>query len=52
MPIADRRADGDYGEALKNLRDAGYIVINGEAPEQTTQLIPGGAGVVQLANPA
>ncbi|PWU07291.1 MAG: hypothetical protein C5B51_10310 [Terriglobia bacterium] len=41
-----------YGEALKSLRDAGYITIEGEAPEQLVRLTPSGAGVVQLAKPA
>jgi DNA-binding IclR family transcriptional regulator len=41
-----------YAEALKSLRDAGYITIAGEAPDQAVQLTDGGAKVVQLARPA
>ena len=41
-----------YGEALKSLRDAGYISIKGEAPEQTIQLTASGDGVVRLAKSA
>jgi len=41
-----------YGEALKGLKDAGYIAIEGEAPEQIVRLTDGGAGVVRLARPA
>jgi len=41
-----------YAEALKGLKDAGYIAIAGEAPEQTVQLTATGAGVVRLARPA
>jgi len=41
-----------YGEALKSLRDAGYITIDGEAPEQSVQLTESGGKVVQLARPA
>ena len=41
-----------YGEALKSLRDAGYITIKGEAPEQMVLLTGSGAAVVKLAQPA
>jgi predicted transcriptional regulator len=41
-----------YAEALKSLKDAGFITIEGEAPEQTVQLTASGAQVVQLARPA
>jgi hypothetical protein len=41
-----------YGEALKGLRDAGYITVDGEALSQTVRLTPGGAQVVKLARPA
>ena len=41
-----------YGEALKSLRNAGYITIVGEAPEQVIRLTDSGANVVQLARPA
>ena len=41
-----------YGEALKSLRDAGYIEIVGEAPDQTVRLTTRGSEVVRLARPA
>jgi hypothetical protein len=41
-----------YGEALKSLRDAGYIAIEGDAPEQVVQLTDRGEEVVRLAKPA
>jgi hypothetical protein len=41
-----------YGEALKSLRDADYIVIEGEAPEQSVRLTGAGAEVSRLARPA
>ena len=41
-----------YGEALKSLRDADYIVIEGEAPEQLVRLTGAGAEVSRLARPA
>lgn len=41
-----------YAEALKSLRNAGYITIEGEAPEQVIRLTGRGAEVVQLARPA
>ncbi len=41
-----------YAEALKSLRDAGYITIEGEAPEQMVRLTGSGAEVVKLAQPA
>ena len=41
-----------YAEALKGLKDAGYITIEGEAPEQVVRLAASGAGVVRLARPA
>lgn len=40
------------GEALKNLHDAGYIAIDGEALEQAVRLTDRGAEVVRLAKPA
>jgi DNA-binding IclR family transcriptional regulator len=45
-------APSAYGEALKGLRDAGYITIDGEAPEQLVHLTESGGKVVQLARPA
>ena len=41
-----------YGEALKSLKNAGYIAIAGEAPEQVVKLTGSGTNVVQLAQPA
>ena len=41
-----------YAAALKSLRDPGYIVIEGEAPEQVVRLTESGAQVLQLAQPA
>jgi hypothetical protein len=41
-----------YAAALKSLRDPGYIMIDGEAPEQVVRLTPSGAQVLQLARPA
>jgi hypothetical protein len=41
-----------YGESLKSLRDAAYIAIEGEAPEQIIRLTPAGAEVSRLARPA
>jgi hypothetical protein len=43
---------GRYAEALKSLRDAGYIAIKGEAPEQVVRLTDRGADVARLARPA
>lgn len=41
-----------YAEALKSLKNAGYIAIVGEAPEQVIRLTESGVNVVQLARPA
>jgi hypothetical protein len=41
-----------YAAALKGLRDPGYILIEGEVPEQVVRLTPSGAQVLQLARPA
>ena len=41
-----------YADALKSLKDAGYIAFEGEAPEQVIRLTDGGAEVVKLARPA
>jgi hypothetical protein len=41
-----------YADALKGLKDSGYIAITGEAPEQMVQLMASDAGVVRLARPA
>lgn len=41
-----------YAEALKSLRDAAYIEIAGETPEQVVRLTDSGTEVVRLAQPA
>ncbi|SPE39421.1 hypothetical protein SBA3_3200002 [Candidatus Sulfopaludibacter sp. SbA3] len=41
-----------YAEALKSLRNAGYLAVEGEALEQVVRLTPSGAEVVRLARPA
>lgn len=40
-----------YGESLKSLRDAGYIEIDGDAPDQIVHLTSRGSEVVRLAQP-
>jgi hypothetical protein len=57
LPLFDLQTVGRmepsrYGEALKSLLNAGYIVIEGEVPEQVVRLTGSGAEVVQLARPA
>jgi hypothetical protein len=57
LPMFDLQAQSGmepsrYGEALKSLRDAGFITIQGEAPEQAVGLTDSGGKVVQLARPA
>jgi DNA-binding IclR family transcriptional regulator len=41
-----------YADALKNLHEAGYIAIDGDALAQVVRLTDNGARVVQLARPA
>jgi DNA-binding MarR family transcriptional regulator len=41
-----------YSEALKSLRKAGYITVEGEALDQIVRLTDRGAEVVRLARPA
>lgn len=41
-----------YGESLKSLRNAGYIAIEGDAPDQTIKLTTSGANASLLARPA
>ena len=41
-----------FGEALKSLRSAGYIVIEGDALDQVVRLNASGEDVVRLARPA
>ena len=57
LPLFDLQTLGgmqpsSYGKSLKSLRDAGYIAIDGDAPEQLVHLTDSGAGVVRLARPA
>jgi hypothetical protein len=57
LPMFDLQTLGQmapsrYADALKSLRDAGYIAINGEAPEQMVRLTDSGAAVVRIAQPA
>jgi len=57
LPMFDLQAQSGmepsrYAEALKSLRDAGYITIEGEAPEQLIRLTDSGGKVVQIAQPA
>lgn len=40
-----------YGEALKSLRNAGYITIEGDAPDQIIRLTSNGAEVATIAKP-
>lgn len=41
-----------YAESLKGLKNAGYITIVGEAPEEMVRLTGSGENVVRLAQPA
>jgi hypothetical protein len=57
LPLFDLQTLGKmdpprYAEALKSLRSASYIAIEGEAPEQVVKLTPTGADVVRIARPA
>ena len=57
LPLFDLQAQGKmdpsrYGEALKSLHNAGYILIDGDVPEQIVRLTASGAEVVRLAQPA
>ena len=45
-------APSRYAEVLKGLKSAGYITIEGEAPEQVISLTGSGAEVIRLARPA
>jgi len=45
-------APSRYAQALKSLRNAGYIAIGGEAPEQAIRPTGRGAEVIRLARPA
>jgi DNA-binding IclR family transcriptional regulator len=57
LPIFDLQGQSGmdpsrYAEALKSLRDAGFIAVEGEALEQLVRLTDRGAEVVRLARPA
>lgn len=57
LPVFDLQSLGGmdpsrYAEALKSLRDAAYIEIAGETPEQVVRLTDSGTEVVRLAQPA
>ncbi|SPF44943.1 hypothetical protein SBA4_3290006 [Candidatus Sulfopaludibacter sp. SbA4] len=57
LPIFDLQGQSGmepsrYAEALKSLRDAGFIAIDGESLEQVVRLTDRGAEVVRLAKPA
>ena len=57
LPVFDLQSLGGmdpsrYAEALKSLRDAAYIEIAGEIPEQVVRLTDSGTEVVRLAQPA
>jgi hypothetical protein len=57
LPMFDLQAQSGmeparYAEALKGLRDAGYIAIDVEALDQAVRLTESGGKVVDLARPA
>lgn len=57
LPMFDLQAQSGmeparYGEALKSLLNAGYIMVEGEVPEQAVRLTERGSEVVRLAKPA
>lgn len=57
LPMPDletlsRMEPARYREALKNLRDAGYITIEGAALDEVVRLTDQGAAVARLARPA
>ena len=57
LPIFDLQGQSGmdpsrYAEALKSLRGAGFIAIEGEALEQSVRLTDRGAEVARLAQPA
>jgi DNA-binding PadR family transcriptional regulator len=57
LPLFDLQArsgmePSSYANALKSLRDAGYITVEGEGLEQVVQLTDRGAEMVRLAQPA
>ena len=57
LPIFELQAQSGmdpsrYSEALKSLRNAGYIATEGKALEEVIRLTDRGAEVVRLARPA
>lgn len=57
LPIGDlqtlsRMEASRYREALKSLRDAGYIAIDGQALDEFVRLTDKGAEAARLARPA
>lgn len=57
LPLFDLQKLSDmepsrYGEALKSLRDGGYITIAGDPAEQIVTLTDSGAKVAQIARSA
>jgi hypothetical protein len=57
LPIFDLQAQSgmepsSYANALKSLRDAGYITVEGEGLEQVVRVTDRGAEMVRLAQPA
>jgi hypothetical protein len=56
LPLFDLQAQSSmepsrYGAALKSLLSAGYIAIEGEAPDQVVKLTNNGSEVVRIARP-
>jgi DNA-binding transcriptional ArsR family regulator len=56
LPLFDLQSQGNmepgrYSEALKSLRNAGYIAIEGDGLDQVVRLNASGAEVVRLARP-
>jgi DNA-binding MarR family transcriptional regulator len=57
LPLFDlqtqsRMDPSHYSEALKSLRDAGFVVFGGEGLQGSIRLTPSGAQVVRIAEPA
>jgi hypothetical protein len=57
LPVFDlqtrsRMEPSSYGESLKSLRNAGYIVIEGDVPDQTITLTESGSVASQFARSA
>jgi len=57
LPLTDLQSRSSmepsrYRDALKSLRDAGFVTIEGPALDEVVQLTDKGAEVVRLARPA